>query len=109
MKALALTFLQLGVTSVGGKSTQTYLFQEFVRRRGWLDGDDFAECYTLAKLLPGPTGANTAIAAAQVMRGPLRLITCSPAGICGPARAVSRNCKSAARRATGVRIPPPPH
>jgi chromate transporter len=74
--ALARLLLQLGAVSFGGKSTNSYLFQELVRRRGWLRSDDFAETYALAKLLPGGTGPNLVVAATQLMRGPAAGFLC---------------------------------
>lgn len=67
---LAGVFLQLGGVSFGGKSTNSYLFQELVRRRGWMSNEDFAETYALAKLLPGATGPSLVVTVAQRLQGP---------------------------------------
>jgi len=69
-------FLQLGAVSFGGKSTNSYLFQELVRRRGWVADDDFTETYALAKLLPGGTGPNLVVAVGQLLRGPMSGMLC---------------------------------
>ena len=69
-------FLQLGAISLGGKSTNSYLFQELTRRRGWVATEDFTETYALAKVLPGATGANLVLAVAQLLRGPLAGFWC---------------------------------
>lgn len=55
-----LTFLRLGCTSFGGPVAHLAYFEaEFVRRRGWLSSETFAECVALTQMLPGPGSSQT--------------------------------------------------
>ena len=76
LPALARLFLQIGASSFGGKSTSSCLFQELVRRRGWIASEDFTEAYALAKLLPGATGSALVLTVTQLLRGPLASFVC---------------------------------
>jgi len=64
----ALLLFWLGSISIGGKSTPL-LFEQF-RRRGWLTPAHWLEGYTLAKVLPGPTGVSGSIFFLHTLWGP---------------------------------------
>ena len=76
LAVLSRVLLQLGAMSFGGKSTNSYLFQELVRRRGWVSNEDFTEAFALAKLLPGSTGSNLVVTVTQLFRGPRAGLLC---------------------------------
>ncbi|MBV8208934.1 MAG: chromate efflux transporter [Burkholderiaceae bacterium] len=49
---------QLGVTSFGGPVAHLGYFERaYVRRRGWLSGDQYASIVALCQLLPGPASS----------------------------------------------------
>jgi chromate transporter len=56
-------FLRLGMTSFGGPVAHVANFHhEIVRRRGWMDGPEFADTVALCQFLPGPTSSQTCFA-----------------------------------------------
>jgi chromate transporter len=58
MREVFLTFLRLGATSFGGPLAHIgYFRREFVKRRGWLDDDAFAQIVAFCSILPGPTSS----------------------------------------------------
>jgi chromate transporter len=61
-------YLWLGSISFGGKS-MGYQFDEFVCRRGWLTVEDYNEAFAISRVLPGPSGTNTAVFIARVLGG----------------------------------------
>jgi chromate transporter len=55
-------FLRLGATSFGGPVAHLGLFRrEFVKRRRWLDDQDYAGLVTLCQTLPGPSSSQVAL------------------------------------------------
>lgn len=72
---LLFVFLRLGTISFGGKPSPL-LFDELVSRRSWVTKEYFAEVYTMAKLLPGPTGQITAIFLLQQWRSNAVTLLC---------------------------------
>lgn len=64
MKArdIAGVFLRLGVTGFGGPAAHIALMRdEFVRRRQWMDDDEFLEMVGIANLIPGPNSTELAM------------------------------------------------
>jgi chromate transporter len=60
-------FFRLGVTSFGG-STLSWVYRDFVGRRGWLDDHRFLAGAALSQLMPGSTGVNLAVEIGQSLR-----------------------------------------
>jgi chromate transporter len=51
-------FLRLGLTSFGGPIAHLgYFREEFVRRRGWLNEESYAQTVALCQFLPGPASS----------------------------------------------------
>ncbi len=69
LRELALAYLKLGGTSIGGRSA-VYLQDELVHRRHWLTVEDWLEGMSLGLVLPGPVGASCAMFLANLLRGP---------------------------------------
>ena len=62
-REIAVSFLQLGCFSFGGPIAHlSYLHDEFVRRRGWLDEPAYAELVAVCQFLPGPTSSQVVFA-----------------------------------------------
>ena len=60
---LFLVFTRLGLTSFGGPIAHLGIFHdEFVRRRGWLTDDDYADLLALTQFLPGPASSQAGFA-----------------------------------------------
>ena len=58
---LFLTFLKLGIFSIGGGPTMLTLIQgEFVDKKKWLDNDELMEMTAIAESTPGPIAINLA-------------------------------------------------
>ena len=58
---LFLTFLKIGVTTVGGGYAMIANFQEtIVEKKKWLTEDEFMEIITVAESTPGPIAVNVA-------------------------------------------------
>lgn len=58
---LFLTFLKLGVFSIGGGPTMLTLLQgELVERKKWIDNDELMEITAIAESTPGPMAINLA-------------------------------------------------
>jgi chromate transporter len=72
---LAMVFLRLGLTSVGGRSA-SYVQDELVHRKHWLPIQDYLECFTLARILPGSTGLSVAALTAQRLQGSKASVAC---------------------------------
>jgi chromate transporter len=67
-----LAFLRLGCLSFGGPVAHlAYFRDEFVRRRRWVDDDEFAQCVALTQLLPGPGSSQTGMLLGWIAAGPL--------------------------------------
>ena len=65
-------FLKLGVSAFGGPIAHLGYFREaFVRRRGWLDEETYADLVALCQFLPGPASSQTAIGIGLIRAGPL--------------------------------------
>ena len=55
-----LTFLKLGCYSFGGPAAHLgYFYEEFVRRKGWLEENEWGEIIAFTQLLPGPGSSQT--------------------------------------------------
>lgn len=55
-------FLRLGVTGFGGPAAHIALMRdEFVRRRQWMEDDEFLEMVGIANLIPGPNSTELAM------------------------------------------------
>ncbi len=62
--------LKLGLTSFGGPIAHLgYYYDEYVRRRRWLDDDAYAELTALCQLLPGPASSQFGIAVGTMRAG----------------------------------------
>lgn len=58
-----LVFLRLGLFSFGGPVAHIGIFRdEFVRRRGWLNDQSFADLLAMCQFLPGPASSEFGIA-----------------------------------------------
>lgn len=63
--------LKLGLTSFGGPVAHLgYFREEYVRRRKWLDDNEYADLVALAQFLPGPASSQVGIGVG-IMRGGL--------------------------------------
>ena len=63
-------FLRLGLTSFGGPVAHLgYFREEFVRRRGWLDDNSYADLVALCQFLPGPASSQVGIAVGLLRGG----------------------------------------
>jgi chromate transporter len=63
-------FFRLGLTGFGG-STASWVYRDFVGRRGWLDDRRYLSAAALAQLMPGSSGVNLAVEVGQgLRRGP---------------------------------------
>lgn len=67
--ALFLVCLRIGLFSFGG-GLSGWLHQEFVRRHGWIDEEDFASSLAIAQMLPGANVVNLVICMGDQLRGP---------------------------------------
>ena len=64
--------LRLGLTSFGGPTAHIGYFRaDYVERRRWLDGDDFADLVALVQFLPGPASSQLGVAIGMLRAGPL--------------------------------------
>jgi chromate transporter len=67
---LSLIFLRIGnLTFGGGDPTMAALQRELVGRRGWLSPEQYALCYTLARVTPGTNVLAFCAGAAWLLRG----------------------------------------
>src|SRR5512132_2898274 len=54
---------RLGLTSFGGPIAQLgYFHEEYVKRRGWIDEQSYADLVALCQFLPGPASSQVSIA-----------------------------------------------
>lgn len=66
-----LVFLRLGLSSFGGPVTHLGYFHEtFVRRRGWLSENDYAQIVLLCQLLPGASSSQLGMTIGMLRVGP---------------------------------------
>lgn len=66
--ALFIVCLRIGLFSFGG-GLSGWLHQEFVRRHGWIDEEDFASSLAIAQMLPGANVVNLVICMGDQLRG----------------------------------------
>ncbi len=65
-----LVALRLGLTSFGGPIAHLgYFREEYVRRRGWLDEQSYADVVALCQFLPGPASSQVGIVVGMVRAG----------------------------------------
>ncbi len=70
MGEIFLTFLRLGCTSFGGPAAHLGYFQdEFVRRRGWISNETYADLLALCQFLPGPASTQLGISIGHLRGG----------------------------------------
>jgi chromate transporter len=85
LREVAGLFLRLGALGFGGPAAHTAMMRdEVVRRRGWIDDDEFLELLGATNLIPGPNSTELAIYLGSKRAGWRGLIV---AGMCfiGPA------------------------
>src|SRR5512144_2964291 len=62
LRGLALLFLGLGTTAVGGPAAHVAMMEdEVVRRRGWMTREEFVDLLGATNLIPGPNSTEMAI------------------------------------------------
>jgi chromate transporter len=66
---LALAFMNVGLTSVGGGAAP--LRHVLIKQRGWLTEYEFAEVQGIAQALPGAVGVNVAVMVGDRLNRPL--------------------------------------
>ena len=77
---LAAVFLKLGATAFGGPAAHIAMMEdEVVRRRGWLNRDEFLDLIGATNLIPGPNSTEMAIHVGHRRAGWLGLAV---AGVC---------------------------
>src|SRR5579863_2804011 len=70
LRELALLFLRLGATAVGGPAAHIAMMDEqVVRKRGWLTRERFVDLIGAANLIPGPNSTEVAIHIGYDRRG----------------------------------------
>lgn len=70
LKEIAYIFLKLGTTAFGGPAAHLAMMQdELVRRRKWLNQENFLDLISAANLIPGPNSTEVAIHVGHKMRG----------------------------------------
>lgn len=67
---------KLGVTSFGGPIAHLgYFHNEYIRRRKWMDEQDYADIVALCQFLPGPASSQVGIAVGVIRAGMLGGLT----------------------------------
>ncbi len=79
--ALAVGFMNIGLTSVGGAAGP--LRHVVVKQRKWLDEHELAELFGVSQALPGATVVNVAVMLGDRFAGPLGSLA-AVAGLCIP-------------------------
>lgn len=75
VREVFLVFLKLGLTAFGGPAAHVGLFHdEIVRRRRWLDDQEFLDLLGASNLIPGPNSTEMAIHVGRLRAGWLGLI-----------------------------------
>ena len=75
LRDVFLVFLKLGLTAFGGPAAHVGLFHdEIVRRRRWLDDQEFLDLLGATNLIPGPNSTEMAIHVGRLRAGWLGLI-----------------------------------
>jgi chromate transporter len=70
LRELALLFLRLGTTAFGGPAAHIALMeQEVVRRRRWMEREEFLDLVSAANLVPGPNSTELAIHIGRMRAG----------------------------------------
>lgn len=62
------TFAKIGLMSFGG-ALSGWMYREIVRRRGWLDEEEFLSGLALGQVMPGANVANLSLFIGQRLRG----------------------------------------
>ena len=77
---VALVMLKLGTIAFGGPAVHVAMLRdEAVRRRGWLDDEEFLDLFGAVSLLPGPSSTQLAIVLSRRRAGRLGLVV---GGLC---------------------------
>jgi chromate transporter len=80
LREISLLFLKLGAVSFGGPATQFALMHsEIVKKRKWLDDQQFLDLVGATNMIPGPNGTELAMHIGFLQAGWLGLIA---AGVC---------------------------
>ena len=75
LRDVFLVFLKLGLTAFGGPAAHVGLFHdEIVRRRRWLNDQEFLDLLGATNLIPGPNSTEMAIHVGRLRAGWLGLI-----------------------------------
>jgi len=62
LREIAVSFLRLGTTALGGPAAHIAMMEEeFVRRRGWISREEFLDMLGATNLIPGPNSTEMAI------------------------------------------------
>jgi chromate transporter len=67
--ALFCCFLLIGITGFGG--VLPVVVHELVRKRAWLDTDEFTEILSICQVLPGPNIVNISVLFGSLVAGPM--------------------------------------
>ncbi len=63
-------FLKLGFTSFGGPIAHISFFREhFVKKRGWLDNNNFIDLVSFSNFLPGPSSSQVGMCIGYIKKG----------------------------------------
>src|ERR1700751_2165901 len=68
LPALFLSFLTIGLTSIGG-GLVGWIRRELVTRRAWIDDTEFLAYYGLSQIGPGATNVNLSVIIGSHLRG----------------------------------------
>ncbi|HZB94101.1 MAG TPA: chromate transporter, partial [Stellaceae bacterium] len=68
LSALFTTFAKIGLMSFGG-ALSGWMYREIVRRRGWLEEEEFLSGLALGQVMPGANVANLSLFIGQRLRG----------------------------------------
>src|SRR5690349_14639696 len=75
LREVAGLFLRLGITAFGGPAAHiAMMHDEVVKRRGWLDDQEFLDLLGATNLIPGPNSTEMAIHIGYVRAGWLGLL-----------------------------------
>ncbi len=75
LREVALVFLRFGIIGFGGPAAHIGLFhEELVKRRGWLDDQEFLDLLGATNLIPGPNSTEMAIHIGYKRAGRLGLV-----------------------------------
>ena len=90
LRELALLFLRLGTTAIGGPAAHLAMMNEqVVQKRGWISRERFLDLIGAANLIPGPSSTEVAIHIGYDQRGVAGLFV---AGVCFIAPAMVITC-----------------